>query len=392
MRIIWHSNWIRAATGYGKQSRHVVCRLKQLGHEIYFSATYGIHGRPLEVDGIVHLPGVFEGRSNIFGALGMHVKELKPALAVTLMDVWPLPDNFGERIRQLGSRWIPWVPVDHDPCPEKIASRLQGADTVVAMSAHGQRALAEAGIKSVLIPHGVETDVFRPADKKQARAAVGLPEDAFMVVMVQANSSTPSRKCFQQQFDGFARFHKKHPDSVLYLHTWEGTEYGGVDLAALSRAMGIRDAIICQDQYQAFLGIPDEMMATLYQSADVTLNATGGEGFGVPIIESLACGTPIIVTDFTAMSELCPPEVGWPVGWTDRLFTPLHSFFVWPDPAQICDALEAAYQADREGMKNNCVEFARQYDAGRLVSEKWVPFLEEMVGDVAAAPDTVDIG
>jgi len=87
MRIVWHSNWVRAPTGYGKQTRHVVCRLDQLGHDIYVSANYGLHGRPLEVDGVVHLPGLLGGRASVHGALFMHVKELKPDLVCTLMDV-----------------------------------------------------------------------------------------------------------------------------------------------------------------------------------------------------------------------------------------------------------------------------------------------------------------
>lgn len=87
----------------------------------------------------------------------------------------------------------------------------------------------------------------------------------------------------------------------------------------------------------------------------------------------------MIVTDFSAMSELCPEEVGWKVGWSDRFLTALGSFQVWPDPAQIAEALEAAYLADRASMQNKCVEFAQQFDADRLVEEKWMPFLEELV-------------
>ena len=391
MRIIWHSNWVRAPTGYGKQTRHVVCRLNGMGHEVFVSANYGIHGRALEVDGVIHLPGILGGRAPLDMALCMHVRELKPDLVISLMDVWPMPENLGQHIADAGSRWVPWVPIDHHPCPHKIQKRLHLADHVVAMSAFGQRTLAEAHIPSTFIPHGVETDVFRPGNRRQARASVGLPRDAFIVLMVQANSSNPSRKCFQQQFEGFRMFHERHPDSVLYLHSWEGTEYGGVDLSSLARAVGIRDAIICQDPYQAFMGLPDSYMAKIFQSADVTLNATAGEGFGVPIIESLACGIPVIVTDYTAMTELCPEGVGWRVGWTDLFFTPLEAFAVWPDPRQIADALETAYRADRDAMVDTCVAFAQQFDAACLVSDRWLPFLRDLEPGTPAL-DTVDIG
>lgn len=209
--------------------------------------------------------------------------------------------------------------------------------------------------------------------------------------MVQANNSNPSRKCFQQQLEGFARFHRRHPEAVLYLHSWEGTELGGMDLAALANALEINEAVICQDRYQALMGLPDQVMAQIFRSADVTLNATGGEGFGVPIIESLACGVPVIVTDFTAMTELCPPEVGWRVGWTDRFFTPAGSFMVWPDPAQIADALEAAFHADRQAMGPRCVEFARQFDAGQLVAKRWAPLLVRLVAEGDVDAGTIDL-
>ena len=271
------------------------------------------------------------------------------------------------------------MPLDHDVCPEKVRVRLHNASAVVAMSSFGRTCLEDVGIDAVHIPHGVETSVYCPGDQREAREALGLPRDKFLVVMVQANSSDPSRKCFQQQFEGFARFHQRYPDSLIYLHSWEGTEHGGQDLAALARATGIHDAVICQDRYQSFLGLPDASMAQIYRAADVTLNATGGEGFGVPIIESLACGVPVIVTDFSAMTELCPPGVGWRVGWFERLYTPLNAFLVFPDPAQIARALEAACKADRQVMKGNCVEFASQFDADHLVAEKWVRLLEDLV-------------
>jgi len=369
----------------------VACRLNELGHEVYVSANYGLHGRPLEVDGVVHLPGILGGRAPMDAALGMHVAGLKPDVVISLMDVWPLPEDIGRRIKKVGSRWVPWVPLDHDVCPEKVRVRLQHASAVVAMSSFGRTCLEDVGIDAVHIPHGVETDVYCPGQQNEAREALGLPSDKFLVLMVQANSSDPSRKCFQQQFEGFAKFHQRNPDSLLYLHSWEGTEHGGQDLAALARSTGVHDAVICQDRYQAFLGLPDASMAQIFRAADVTLNATGGEGFGVPIIESLACGVPVIVTDFSAMTELCPPEVGWRVGWSERLYTPLDAFLVFPDPDQIEKALEEAYRADRHEMKDACVEYARQFDADRLVTEKWIPFLEGLVEGDGGKPEVLDV-
>lgn len=202
--------------------------------------------------------------------------------------------------------------------------------------------------------------------------------------MVQANKGYPSRKCFQQQFDGFARFAADHEDAWLYVHAWEGTEHNGQNLSAMARALGIRDRVIGMDPYLGLVGMPEALMAQLYRAADVTLNATAGEGFGVPIIESLACGVPVIVTDFSAMKELCPPEVGWRVGTSDRFYTGLDAFQVWPDPEQIAAALRAAHRADREAMADRCVTFARQFDVERVVSA-WLALLEDAAAGARAA-------
>ena len=45
-------------------------------------------------------------------------------------------------------------------------------------------------------------------------------------------------------------------------------------------------------------------MAHIYRAADVLLATSVGEGFGVPILEAQACGTPVIIGNWTAMEDL----------------------------------------------------------------------------------------
>ena len=49
----------------------------------------------------------------------------------------------------------------------------------------------------------------------------------------------------------------------------------------------------------------------LYYSADVTINTSRMETFGLVTVESLACGTPVIAYDNTGTSELIPERCGW---------------------------------------------------------------------------------
>ena len=51
----------------------------------------------------------------------------------------------------------------------------------------------------------------------------------------------------------------------------------------------------------------NEQMAGLYSAADLFISTSMGEGFGLTIAESLACGTPVIAQDVSAITEVVGP-------------------------------------------------------------------------------------
>lgn len=53
--------------------------------------------------------------------------------------------------------------------------------------------------------------------------------------------------------------------------------------------------------------VPDEMMPAYYSLADVTVSTSLLEGFGLPMAESLACGTPVVATAAGASPEIVGP-------------------------------------------------------------------------------------
>ncbi|MCJ7707510.1 MAG: glycosyltransferase, partial [Anaerolineales bacterium] len=58
------------------------------------------------------------------------------------------------------------------------------------------------------------------------------------------------------------------------------------------------------DQFQTALGYPPVYIADVNKASDCTLLVTAGEGFGLPILESQACGIPVITSGWTANKEL----------------------------------------------------------------------------------------
>ena len=98
------------------------------------------------------------------------------------------------------------------------------------------------------------------------------------------------------------------------------------------------------------------------------------EGFGIPVIEAQACGTPVITTNFTAMPELT--GAGWLVEGQD-FWTLQGSFMRVPSIDGIVTALNRSY-SEAAGLRKQAREFALQFDARKVFAEHWRPVLAEI--------------
>ncbi len=162
---------------------------------------------------------------------------------------------------------------------------------------------------------------------------------------------------------------------MLYLHSDLDGKKAGVNLRALMSITGIpAEAVVCTNPLQLHMGIPGEVMAGIYNTFDALAMPSYGEGFGVPIVEAQACGVPVIVTDWTAMPELC--GAGWLVDG-DPFYDPPHgSYYKCPSIGSVLDAMESAYAARGDAaLQAQAREFALGYDVERVTEEFWVPAL-----------------
>ena len=381
-RILWVSNAPWAGTGYGQQTAQVIPRLKKDNYEIAVAANYGLEANntfwnsksgPIQIYARGH-----DQYSNDVIPAHMYDWSVKDPeaknLLITLFDVWVFK----------GDKWndwnvASWVPIDHLPAPVEVLQWCRKPNvSPIAMSKFGQQMLENAGIESYYVPHAVES-VYKPTHylpelKMTPREFMGLPEDAFVVGMNAANKGVyPCRKAFGENLLAFSMFAQGKENVYLYLHTDASGSLGGIRLKDLIMSVGIpEDKVVFVDPYLLRTGLGIETMAGIYTAMDVLLATSYGEGFGVPTIEAQACGTPVIVSDFAASSELVGD--GWKIGGQPLWDAPQKAFFHVPNVSEIVNALQESYERERV-RSEKAIEFAKQYEANFVYETYWKPTL-----------------
>lgn len=380
--INWFSNAPWANTGYGEQTRLFVPRLVKEGYDMTMTAFFGLEGAMLNWNGIPVYPKGFHAYGQ--DVMAAHSNHAGAAFTLSLLDSWVCDPKM-----MTMTKWVPWFPIDHEPLPEAIREKVMMAFARIVMSRFGARMMDDAGIGDYhYIPHGVDTNIFKPMSRDEARKKAGLPADKFIVGMVAANKGSPSRKAFTQNIAAFARLHSKHPDTVLYLHSSKGLHGEGVNLVEYVESLDlvVGKDVLFVDPYQNLIGFPDEWMNILYNCFDVHLLVSMGEGFGIPILQAQAAGCPVIVGDWTSMSELC--FSGWMVDKSEAqpVWTPMSAYQFSPNTGAIVDCLEMAYK-EADTKRKAARIGAMEYDADKIVKQYWKPTISKIMERINIVDD-----
>lgn len=374
MKILFHSNAPWNNSGYGKQTALFVPRIASLGHEVIISAPYSFGGNVLEWNGFPVLPCVRDTTGS--DVIAANYEFFKADLMITLADPFGFMKCAGD-LSQLNVAH--WFPVDTDPLGEGDVTVLrEGLGIPLAMSRFGERVLRNEGADPLYVPHGIDTDLYCPGSPASYRDTVPqLTEDTF-VIGICAMNRDPHRKGLAEQVLAFSRFHQRHPDSFLSLHTLPVAN-PGINLNGMAARLGISDAIGFPDSYCYDLGmITEEQMVSWYRGLDVLSLCSYAEGFGLPLIEAQACGIPVITTDASAMSELC--GAGWTVSGTPFWANGHGAWWIRPDFEDIEQAYEAAWQAKQDGQlpKEQARDFAMLFNVDQVFSALMTPALAEV--------------
>jgi glycosyltransferase involved in cell wall biosynthesis len=383
LRVLWASDAAWSTSGYAVETALAATRLKD--HcELALLATFGLHGGMQTWEGIPVFPGGADAFSN--DVIAKAARAWRADVVITLKDSIVFnPQSFA------GFRWLPMVPVDHDPSSPQVIERARASYRPIAYAPHGFRTLRAAGLDPLYAPHGFDPSVYYPMDKAEARKVFGLSDDLFIVGTCAVNrGGLPSRKAWVENLQAFARFAADKPNARYFVHTDladDGYE-AGLPLRQIIAQHGMLDRVLfCDQERYRYGGFPTEYMRAYYNSLDVLNAVSLGEGFGIPALEAQACGTPVILGDWCAHEDLC--FAGWKVekGEAHHFYDQQQGYVYMPEVAAIADRLQEAYTSlglPKAGRywHDKAIAGAAPYAIDRVITSYWLPLLAEVERDI----------
>jgi glycosyltransferase involved in cell wall biosynthesis len=394
-------------TGIAESARLPLTHWHNKGHEIWHLAL-GFNGWQNVIDRKMYpwyeriLP-MFGGGSakDRFGQrqILQAIKICAPDFVFTTFDAWmisyfsspqmrddldqPTKDILDHSKRQF--QHIAYFPldsaVDNLYLPSGMDDMIAGFDIPVTYSRFAQEVIfRDTGIGVPFIPIAHDPKVFKPGNRKKARLHLemdkrGVTDDTFLVGMVATNQY---RKHWNEFFEVLVPFMHDHDDVMMIPWTsWDNQIMGGHNITEMAWRTAMPERII--NPSGVVHSLSDIGMASLYQSLDVLLLCTAGEGAGLPPLRARACGVPALVSDNTSNTEFCsdPFEAcptdghyGDPFGSNLMRFT--------TNTKVMRERLEILYQDHslRRKLGRKGVENMNQY-----ASEKIMPMWDQLLED-----------
>jgi glycosyltransferase involved in cell wall biosynthesis len=350
-------------TGFATVTREILRRLSAIdGYEVACLG-WGYDGWPVDRADIPY--PVYPSGNSILGrdTLGRVITEFEPDVLVTLGDIW-MVDWITQITERRGCRFLSYFPIDGAPLYQPWLGFLEALDGRIACSRFGQDLVKQAlpSVATDLIYHGVDTSIFRPLPPARP---VEL-QDRFIVGCTARNQP---RKNLPVLIEAFARFCADKDDAVLYLHS--DPKDVGWDLLDLLRRYDILQRTCISKSASITNGVSTTKLNEIYNLFDVMVLPTAGEGFGLPILEAMAAGVPVMATDYSACIELLEGR-GELIAVRNFMTAGRHNVdYAIPDLDDLLTKLDSLYHDEdqRQHYSQLGVQFAKTLDWQPIVTQ-----------------------
>ena len=298
-KILWLSDHALSTSGVGVQSRHLINGLVAKGK--WSVRQFGAAIKHNNYDTVQVNPDFIIKPVDGFGTVDMLRQAIaaeKPDLIMLFTDprffvwVWQMEDEIHQMCPI--AYWHVW---DNYPYPQFNNSYYEATDLINCHSHMTYTMLKDKFPDKVnFIPHALPTNIFRKlpaAEVKDAKIkALGYhKKDHFVAFWMNRNARRKRPNDVLKSWKKFVDDNTvdgKKPDVILLMHT-DPLDNEGPNLFSCAEMLGIADSVVFSTERIDF-----EKINLLHNIADVCINISYAEGFGLATLESMQAGTPII--------------------------------------------------------------------------------------------------
>jgi len=190
---------------------------------------------------------------------------------------------------------------DNEPAPHYNKVFYDSNDLVVSISKLTEKVVNEVGTtaKHIRIPHTVDQTIFKilPEEEVKKFKKEHFGDDKFLFFWNNRNAPRKNATTILWWFKEFLQ-EVGEEKAALLMHT-DPEDPLGTDLEENLRTLELNNGQVMLSP----LKYASDRMALLYNCVDCTINISDAEGFGLSTLESLACGTPILVNKTGGLKE-----------------------------------------------------------------------------------------
>jgi len=199
-----------------------------------------------------------------------------------------------------GTPRIGYTMFEVDRVPEFWVGILNQMDKVWTTSTWGAKMLSSSGVKQpiAVVPGGANVDLYTP-DAKPFTKEEGIDQETFKFLYV---GKWERRKNTETLIRAYADEFKPNEKVELWLQWFNPFDQFNPYERVFHMNLPMHAEIVFLQQFA------EPIMPRMYRTADALVLPTRGEGWGLPVIEAMACGTCPIVPNTTSLADYVTPD------------------------------------------------------------------------------------
>ena len=299
------------------------------------------------------------------------IQEVQPDIIFFSHDIFlfPIVDQIKKAMPNI--KFVGYITVDGIPIFSGWRPAYYAYDLIIVPAEWAKRQLLAQwlDLDVEVVPYGIDHDVFRPpsGSREELKESIEnssqanpqnkqlLVKNKFIGVYYGANQT---RKNLGAIYYGWKKFAADKEDVSFFLLTHSAMLSQYVGSYALGPFMDANGMEIVPNE------IPQDWLVRFVGMSDVLLHPSSGEGFGMTILESMACGTVPIVCDYSAHTDFCNERTAYIVKWNPFVgqFNLMRAI---ADHDDIAAKLQQAYidwkTGNIEQKRQACIQTSKKY-------------------------------